>query len=673
MNLPKFILVLATAASIITNGNAPAKPVNYVTPAKPFADSTAFSTHVGEVSGGPITIPIITWAADGVTVAANNGMAQSSDSSLAKALGHPVSLALKDDFEEQIRDYISGKTPFLRGTVGMIDLASEALANKDPKLAPVVIMQISWSTGADGFVAKNIKTLSDLKGKTIVVQQNGPHVDLVQVLLQDAGLQPGDVTIKYVKDISFNAKSGNDAANDPANALRSDPSLTGASAIEPDILALTAGGKVGTGAEDSVKGATPILTTRTANRVIADVYAVRQDYFDSHPDEVKAFVKAMLDEQATFKAYTDNISLKGGSDAGKTAEFKKLCKPLAGIFEGDEAAINDYILWVGVDSELAQVAGNISFFTEKNNPVGFSATQARIHAYYQTIGLVSGPHALATAQWDWTDFTGHHAAAKAVPKPTFTSESAVREAETGSDARTLFTYTFKFPAKMSELKWTDYPDVFDTIHEKVTRYGGAVVQLRGHADNFFYNFVQMKMARGDKTYQRRNPDTGQFETLPLPGIDELTNAANQLSISRAVAIKQAYAQYLREKVGLSTAEIDLSRFDVKGMGVGDPVYPNATTPEQREANMRGELVIIGVESELPIPFPPPGPRAAHLRRSPRRPRRDRCRPGHGHGHHRHLRQLRQHGRAEDRRGQGGLQGVARQDAGELYLEPDQLR
>ena len=599
MKIPQFVSNLVVIAA--TLGTVTAKPVNYVEPAKPFSSSTAFNTHMGNVNDGPVAIPIITWAADGVTVTANDGVDQSSDSKLAKALGHPVSLAVKDDFEEQVRDYISGKTPFLRGTVGMIDLASEALAKKDAKLAPVVIMQISWSTGADGFVAKDIKTLSDLKGKTIVVQQNGPHVDLVQVLLQDAGLQPGDVTIKYVKDISFNPKSGKDVANDPANALRNDPSLTGASAIEPDILALTAGGKVGTGAEDSVKGATPILTTRTANRVIADVYAVRQDYFDTHPDQVKAFVKAMLDEQATFKGYLDNIALKGSANPAKTAEFKKLCKPLAGIFEGDEAAINDYILWLGVDSELAQASGNVTFFTDKNNPVGFSATQARIHTYYQTVGLVSGPHALGLAAWDWNDFTSGKAVAAAA-KPKFVDQSAVRQAESGSDARTLFTYTFKFPAKMSELKWQDYPEVFDTIHEKVSRYGGAVVQLRGHADNFFYNFVQMKAGHGDKTYQRRNPDTGQFETLPLPGLDELTNAANQLSISRAVAIKQAYAKYLREKVGLSPAEIDLSRFDVKGMGVTDPVYPNATTPEQREANMRGQLVIIGVESELPTNF-----------------------------------------------------------------------
>ena len=84
---------------------------------------------------------------------------------------------LVDDFDEQVKNYISGKTPFLRGTVGMIALAAEALTNLDRGLEPVVIVQLPWSTGADGFVAKDIKSLAELKGKTIVLQQNGPHVD----------------------------------------------------------------------------------------------------------------------------------------------------------------------------------------------------------------------------------------------------------------------------------------------------------------------------------------------------------------------------------------------------------------------------------------------------------------------------------------------------------------
>ena len=76
-------------------------------------------------------------------------------------------------------------------------------------------------------------------------------MDLVFVLIQDAGLKPSDVNVKYVADITLNPDNKTPGINDPAGAFRGDNT---AAAIYPDILTLTAGGNVGTGAEDSVRG-----------------------------------------------------------------------------------------------------------------------------------------------------------------------------------------------------------------------------------------------------------------------------------------------------------------------------------------------------------------------------------------------------------------------------------
>jgi outer membrane protein OmpA-like peptidoglycan-associated protein len=579
--------------------------VAYREPARPYKASAFLQNTKAQpvdLARGTLRVPIITWAADGVIVSSNGGLAPNPNSALARAVKMPVQLELVDDFDEQVKNYVSGKSPFLRGTVGMIALTAEALTNIDKGLEPVVVVQLSWSTGADGFVAKDIKTLADLKGKTVVLQQNGPHVDLVQVLLQDAGLKPGEVNLKYVRDITVNPKAKDGKVNDPANALRTDASLTAAACISPDILTLTAGGTVGTGAEDSVKGARPILTTRTASRVIADVYAVRRDFFEAQKPLVQSFVSAQLAEQKRFQEFLANVAKKTQADAPKVAEFKKLSRPLAGIFLQDEAAVNDYIVWVGVDSELAALEGNTEFFTAANNPVGFDATQKRALAYYEQTGLVTTPKTLAFAGWNFgTDF-GTSTKAKEPEKRTFASAQDVRRAADSKDASKLFSYTFKFPAKMAEIRWQDYREVFETMHEKVTRYGGAVVQLRGHADNFFYNFVQMKRGKGETSYQRRIEGSSQFESLPLPTSEEVANSANKLSYSRAFAVKQAYAQYLRESLGKTPDEMDLTRFDVKGMGIGDPVVKSPTTPAEREENMRGEMVIIAVEAEVPVGF-----------------------------------------------------------------------
>ena len=107
----------------------------------------------------------------------------------------------------------------------------------------------------------------------------------------------------------------------------------------------------------------------------------------------------------------------------------------------------------------------------------------------------------------------------------------------------------------------------------------------------------MKLGNGQTTY-----DKGQDKGIPIPPLESVANSANKLSYTRASAIKAAYAAFLREKTGAGPDEIDLSRFDIRGMGLGDPIYPNPVTPEQRTANMRGEIVIISVESELPTDF-----------------------------------------------------------------------
>jgi hypothetical protein len=576
--------------------------VDYVEPYRPFGASPAVKdTTKGQVDPTrTLLVPLITWAADGVTVNANGGLAPNPNSPLARALGVPVQLEVIDDFDKQVANYISGKSAFLRGTADMIALAAEALKQKDPGLEPVVFLQLSTSTGADGFVGVGLEKLEDLKGKTIVTQRNGPHLSLLGNMLKDAGLKPADVTLKYVREITAPPKRDAKApAIDPANALRRDSTLAGATLISPDILAVTAGGSVGTGLEGTVKGAKPVFTTRTANNIIFDVYAVRRDVLDRNLPLVEAFRTEHLRQQEIFLAELANVAKKGAADRRKLDDFKKTCRPLARIFLQDEGAVNDYIVWAGVDSQLAGNAGNARFFDDQNT-VGLRATTGRIQEFFTQLGLVKNAVAVAS----FTPVVEATAPPKPVApaKSTFASAQDVRKAAESKGANVLYRYTFKFSATTSDIAWRDYPEVFQKINETVTRYGGAIVQLRGHADNFFANFVAAKRQQGESTYQRKNKQSGQFETLPLPKLEEIVNDANSLSYARAFAVKKAYAAFVRESMKLSPEELDLSRFDVKGLGINEPLIRNPSTADQRAENMRGEMLIIAAESELPAEF-----------------------------------------------------------------------
>jgi len=97
---------------------------------------------------------------------------------VAKA-GLDLELGLQDNFDKQLEEYLSGKPPFLRCTIGMCDQALDLL-NKDERKKPVVIYQLTWSRGGDTLVAKNgIMQVKDLKEKTVAVQEYGPHMDFM--------------------------------------------------------------------------------------------------------------------------------------------------------------------------------------------------------------------------------------------------------------------------------------------------------------------------------------------------------------------------------------------------------------------------------------------------------------------------------------------------------------
>lgn len=578
---------LKLLTAVIVCITALAKPVEYVQPVRPYSSAPLFSTPYAPVTPGQKTIPLLTWAPDGHIVAANGGLAAKPGSPMARALGEPVQLAIMDRIDDQVKAVIAGQ-PFFRGTVAQVALANEGLMKINPNLELVVIYQLSWSTGSDGFVARNAATLQDLKGKAIVGQLNGPHMlDMVPRILEDAGLQPTDVTYKYVSDIT--SPNGEEGSN-PASALRNDPSLAGAALVGPDIAIVTSGEGSG-----SVRGAKALFTTKTANRMIADVIAVRRDYFEANEPKLKALVKVWLEEANTFAADLDNVAKKKSANPAQLNAFKKKVEPLAAIFLGDKSLVNDYLLWIGVDAELTKVKGNVEFFQSANNPVGFERTLDGARRYLTKAGFLERPVVVRHAGWDWSNLGASAFVTKTTT--TFAGAEAVRSAANKASANVLFKHAFAFPPKEAELDWRNHEAVFDTIHSNVKRYGGAIVQIRGHADPLLYNFFKMKLAKGENTYSRGN-QTG----LPIPPLESVMAANTKLSYTRAASIRTAYAAYLREKIGVNIDEADLSRFDIRGMGISDPVYPNPVTKDQTAANMRGELVIIAVETELSSEF-----------------------------------------------------------------------
>ncbi|UTW47717.1 ABC transporter substrate-binding protein [Bacterioplanoides sp. SCSIO 12839] len=343
-------------------------------------------TAVGEVdSSSPTQVPIITWGGELVSIFANGNSLTTQENSLMAQAGLNIKLVKQDVFQEQVKDYMSGRSPYLRCTIGMCNQALDII-NADPRTRPVIIHQLTWSRGGDTLVAKGkAMQVKDLKGKTIAVQAYGPHVDFMTTVLEQAGLSTNDVTLKWLPELTQHPDS-------PPQAL-TEPDIDAAFMIIPDAYPITSGRRVGTGEKDSIAGARMIISTMFARRIIADVYMVRSDYLEQYPQEVKKFVGALTRAGQQVPKLMKDLS----SD-----EKMQLVSAAGDILLGDKEAIPD-IEEMFYDAQFVTVEDNINFLQNADYPHNADVLNKRVQQSFNELGLISTQADIQKAQWNYSE------------------------------------------------------------------------------------------------------------------------------------------------------------------------------------------------------------------------------------------------------------------------------
>ncbi len=287
--------------------------------------SQTYEDRIGKISvedmkpNAVMQLPVLTWGADAATFLANGNITTTSLSTFDH-LGLNFKIVNGDDFNQQVKDYMGGKTSYIRATARMMSAAAELL-NKDDRTKPVMIVQLSYSLG-DHIVARdNIKTLNDLKGKRIAIQLPiGPHLGLIQDSLDAAQISISDVVLVPCKDLSGDGDS-------PISVFKKDPTISACCVITPDMLALTSGlNSIGNGKEHTVKGAHVLNSTATMSRSIVDAYWVRKDYLTANPDKVEKFVVGYLKGAEQLVAYKEEYKDGRGSSPRYIALMKTMQK-----------------------------------------------------------------------------------------------------------------------------------------------------------------------------------------------------------------------------------------------------------------------------------------------------------------------------------------------------------
>ena len=289
------------------------------------------------------------WAGWAPIVFANGGKGPGKIWKDAKGNDFQVELVLIDNPVNMGNAFASGDIHIGWATVDMLPLIVQRL-NRDPRTMPRVFQQIDWSNGGDGIVGRdNIKTVADLRGKTVVLAQNSPsHYFLLNMLL-NAGVQPSEVEFKFTPD-AFAA----------AAAFNADKKKEIAAVVSwaPDIYTLA-----------DLPGNRMVVNTATANKLIADVWFARADFSRDNPDIIEGLVRGILDATAALK------------DDAKKGEAAKWMDDLYGLPAGTALKM------LG-DAHWTNYAENRDFFLNQNNPTNFERTYATAQLLYRSIRVL---------------------------------------------------------------------------------------------------------------------------------------------------------------------------------------------------------------------------------------------------------------------------------------------
>lgn len=295
-----------------------------------------------------VRFAINVWAGWAPIVHANGGFKPGKTWQAPGGQPFKLELVLIDDPVAMRDAYAAGDVHIGWATVDMLPLLLESL-QKDSRVMPRVYQQIDWSNGGDGIVVReSIKTASDLRGKTVVLAQNSPSHFFALNTLINSGVEPAEVDFRFTS-----------TAFEAAAAFNADRKIAGVVSWAPDIYNLS-----------DVKGNKLLVSTATANKLIADVWFARADFAKDHPDIMEGLVRGIFDAMVELDAQ----------------EAKQKVATL--LAEGYSLPPADALAMLP-DAHWTNYAENREFFLNRNNPTNFERTFNTAYVMYRKIGAVA--------------------------------------------------------------------------------------------------------------------------------------------------------------------------------------------------------------------------------------------------------------------------------------------
>lgn len=493
---------------------------------------TGVSDYAKTMKDGKLVVefPINVWPGWAPIIMANAGMEPNDQSVFFKKYGFYVRLSIVDDPVKARDLFASGQSHILWGTLDMIALFAPELV-RDSRTVPVVCQQVDWSAGGDGMVARGeIRSINDLrardgKRKKVVLAQNSPSHYLIMSLLIDAGIDPNDIDFRWAAD-----------APSAAKIFVQDASFDAFVGWAPDIYVVS----------EKMKGSRLVVTTSTANHLIADVWAVRNDFFRDHPQEVSGLVQGIFEGM-------DMVRKDPKRAASAIAAAYKIPQEDCEKMVGKDGGLTEG------DAHLTNYRENAKFFLDPFNPANFEVVWNSASTIYKSLGTINStvPAAKVKAANVLAAMAEQYKDIRDLSQPTFRPDALMHMSAEASAGQVLTKAVMvAFEPNKSTLN-AEYdstiPATLEEIGKLAGRFGNAYIIIEGNTDASRKGIVPADLVR-------------------------------QLSYDRADAVRKA----IMEKYNF-----DPNKFKVVGNGWDNPLA-GSTDPSNAEHNKRNRRVEVKV-------------------------------------------------------------------------------
>ncbi len=530
----------AAAASVeAADANVPTtvKEYNYV--AREILPPVKEKSDYQPLQDRTVKFALNVWAGWSPIILANGGSKPGKVWTTPGGEDFKVELVLIDDPVAMRDAYAAGQVHIGWATLDMVPLFMDEL-KKDSRIMPRIFQQVDWSNGGDGIVVRRSAakdpqnpTMADLRGKKVVLAQNSPSEYFVLNALVNGGVQPAEVNFVYTQD-AFQA----------AAAFNADKSIAACVSWAPDIYNLS-----------EVEGNHLLVSTATANKLIADVWFARADFARDHGDICEGIVRGIF----------------AGMEEMKTTAGRQQAAALMADLYGIPA---DECLAMLGDAHSTNYAENRDFFLNQNNPANFERTWNTAYLLYRKMSKVGPPVNFQEVM----DFSILQKLESEEPYKSSRNEYQVRFAP--KTVQSIKAEGTEILTKTVTIHF--FPNSWD-LEKKVTkREGGKDVEVPYDPNVGF-------------TLEEIGTLAGQYGAANII-IEGHTDASmrGQVSPQLVKQLAEYRANAVKEALVLKYTSLDPNQFSVEGVGWDRPSDPQ--DPDNHAKNRRVEVRVLALEN-----------------------------------------------------------------------------